>query len=83
MENLPEWRVREMEADIVNRSPAVNGIYKWKCDQCGDEWEEPASAIDFTNAAGEFVERKDIPSWGVLCDKCNHKFIEKLKQERQ
>jgi hypothetical protein len=83
MENLPEWRVREIEADIVNRSLAVNGIYKWKCDQCGLEWEEPANVCDFINAAGEFVERKDIPYWGVLCDKCNDKFIQKLKQERQ
>jgi len=82
MENLPDWKVREIEADIVNRSPAVNGFYKWKCDQCGYEWEEPADWCDFTNTTGEFVERKDIPSWGVLCDKCNDKLHEKLKRER-
>jgi hypothetical protein len=81
MSDKPEWKIREEAANLVNTSPAVDGKYKWKCDQCGAEWEEPAEWTDFVNINGKQMYRNDLPNWGVHCEECSKKFAEELKEK--
>lgn len=81
MSDKPEWRIREEAAEAVNRQPAVDGKYKWKCEQCGKEWEEPAEWYDFVNIHGQFMDRTtDHSNWPVECDECHKSFMEKLNE---
>lgn len=57
-----EWLKNEKLADVVNHSPAVNGILTRKCERCGVEWTSPEE-IDYDRT-------KDGQNWPVLCDEC-------------
>ncbi len=59
---VPEWRKREIEAEAVNRSPAVDGHEKWKCENCGLEW---TSEVD-----PKYDRTKDRSNWPVNCGLC-------------
>jgi len=58
----PEWRRREREAEAVNRRPAVNGIWLWKCETCGVEWTSPEEK--------DYDRTQDTTNWPVQCDDC-------------
>lgn len=70
---IPEWRVKEIEAEKVNRLPAVNGMCKWKCETCGKEWTEPEDK--------EFDRTKDTTNWPVQCLECNETFMKSLEEK--
>ncbi len=75
MDTKPDWRIREEVAEAVNRTPSVDGVYKWKCEKCGAEWTEPAEWTDFVNIHGEFKDRtSDHANWPVHCAKCLEDF---------
>lgn len=72
MSDIPEWKRREIEAELVNRSPADEGICKWQCGTCSIVWYEPEDP--------EFDRTQDRSNWPVFCDDCMEKFMEKLKK---
>ena len=61
-----------MEPSInVNHLPAVNGMYKWKCETCGVEWEEPVD--------DDYDRTTDGSNWPVFCEKCENDFTSRIK----
>lgn len=55
-----------LEAEKVNRSPAVDGIETWKCENCGVEWKAPQDKTIMKN--GKIYDRTTDPSnWPVYC----------------
>ena len=61
----------EREAQKVNCSASVDGVYTWMCEGCGITWTEEASRYDFVNFRGEFRDRTmDYTNWPVLCLRC-------------
>ena len=59
---VPDWRKCEIAAEVMNRSPAVDGIENWKCEVCGSEWQESATS--------DYGRTTDVSNWPVLCEEC-------------
>lgn len=62
MTDVPEWKRREIEAEIVNRSPSVGGVCKWQCETCSVVWYEPEDP--------DYDRMADTTNWPVCCKSC-------------
>jgi hypothetical protein len=60
----PRWRVIESRAEEVNRTPAVDGEYRWMCEVCSKEWTCPVDEDGYDRT-------KDRSNWPVLCVECS------------
>lgn len=62
MEEVPEWRKREIAADVVNSSAATDGVCTWQCESCSEQWQEPEEK--------DYDRTQDKSGWPVLCEPC-------------
>lgn len=69
---LPEWKLKEIAATMVNTASAVEGHETWQCENCGIQWTSEVDNTPMKNGL-PYDRTKDMSGWPVLCDRCQPK----------